>query len=221
MTSLPTTVPEDTNILVLENSYLNNLCNSPDYLNKIREMMLQQSNVSLICKNFVRGVNVSQTLKVINLAKNKIQKVPKSLPYLFSLEQLWLGGNPVHCDCDMAWMKHWLNNLNSTLTARIIMDKEKMRCKSGNWIGQQISQLTTTEFVDKGCFPNWTKVQKISVGIASIVAVLLIVGSTYATKRRHELKFFLYYYFKMDTIPKDDPSEDLTNVEYDAFFCFW
>ncbi len=183
-------------------------------------MVFVQNNISSLCRSFINSVKRSQTLKVLNLAKNKIQRVPKSLQNLFSLEQLWLGGNPFHCDCDMEWMIHWINNFNSTSISHIIMDIDNIRCRSGNWIEEQISQLTPADFGKIGCY-SWTKVQKISVGIASIVVVLLIAGSVYATKRHHELKFYLFYYFKMDTIPKDDPSEDLTNIEYDAFFCFW
>ncbi len=221
MTSLPTSLPEETNIFVVENSsYLNNICCSSPEINSIREMVFVQNNISSLCRSFINSVKRSQTLKVLNLAKNKIQRVPKSLQNLFSLEQLWLGGNPFHCDCDMEWMIHWINNFNSTSISHIIMDIDNIRCRSGNWIEEQISQLTPADFGKIGCY-SWTKVQKISVGIASIVVVLLIAGSVYATKRHHELKFYLFYYFKMDTIPKDDPSEDLTNIEYDAFFCFW
>ena len=73
-----------------------------------------------------------------------------------------------------------------------------------------------------GCFPSqWTVWQKVGVGSASIIAITIIFALLIlVVKRSREFKFMVYYYLRLDTIPKDDPQENLNNIEYDAFFCY-
>ena len=39
-----------------------------------------------------------------------------------------------------------------------------------------------------------------------------------AARNPREAKFYMYYYLKVDTVPKDDKNEKLENMQYDAFF---
>ena len=74
--------------------------------------------------------------------------------------------------------------------------------------------------VDLGCFPShWTLWQKIGVGVGAAMAVFIIVVAVIITKRSREMKWFMYYYLKLDTVPKDDRDENVENIKYDAFFC--
>ena len=39
-------------------------------------------------------------------------------------------------------------------------------------------------------------------------------------RKSREVKFFMFYYLKLDTVPKDEENENLERIEYDAFFCY-
>ena len=66
-----------------------------------------------------------------------------------------------------------------------------------------------------------TKWQKAGVGIGASAAIIIFIITLVATKRSREVKFLLYYHFKLNTIPDDDKNVNLDNIKYDAFFCFW
>ena len=42
----------------------------------------------------------------------------------------------------------------------------------------------------------------------------------FVAKNPREIKFLMYCYLKVDTVPKDDRDENVDNMEYDAFFCY-
>ena len=63
--------------------------------------------------------------------------------------------------------------------------------------------------------------QKAGVGIGASVAIVIIIVILVATKRSHEMKFLLHYHLKLNMLPDDDKNENLDNLKYDGFFCFW
>ena len=132
---------------------------------------------------------------------------------------MWLSGNPYQCDCSMTWMAGWLNTFTTPLGQHIIVDFKELICETGMAKGMPIYQLNE---IDMGCFPSkWTTAQKIAVGIGTGIAVIIIIVLLIVTKRSRELKFLLYYHLKLNTIPDDDKNENVENMKYDAFFCFW
>ena len=75
--------------------------------------------------------------------------------------------------------------------------------------------------VEMGCFPSkWTIWQKVGVGMGAVIAVAAVTISIIATKRSREVKFLMYYYLRLDTVPKDDKNENVNNMKYDAYFCY-
>ena len=76
--------------------------------------------------------------------------------------------------------------------------------------------------VDMKYFPSmWTTWQKVVVGVGSGVAIIVITLLIVAkVKGSREVKFLMYYYLKLDTMPKDDKNENVDNMEYDAFLCY-
>ena len=138
---------------------------------------------------------------------------------LKGLERLWLSENPLFCTCEMTWMTNWLNNFLLSLDKHVVEDFWNVTCSNSHMHGVPIFSLSK---VDLGCFPStWTTGQKIAVSLGAVVALILIVLGVFLAKRSREVKFIFYYYLKIDTIPRDDKTEDLQNKEYDAFFCYW
>ena len=121
----------------------------------------------------------------------------------------------------MTWVIDWLNNFTTSSGEHVIAGYENIKCHSGMMVGVPIAQL---DKVNMGCFPSkLTLRQKIAIGIAAIVAGIIIITLTaLVIKRSRDVKFFFYYYFKWCTCfgPKDDKNENLDNIEYDAFLSY-
>ena len=130
-----------------------------------------------------------------------------------------MSENPYHCDCEMTWMVGWLNNFTTITGDHVIVDYKRLKCHSGLMPGKPIYQL---DKVAMGCFPpELTLWQKVGIGIGAGTACFVItILITWNLKRSREFKFFMYYYLKLDTVPKDDKDENVDNMEYDAFFCY-
>ena len=72
-----------------------------------------------------------------------------------------------------------------------------------------------------GCYPHdWTTEQKLIVGLSVSIGTIIIVAVVIVGLYSRRGRFLMYYYLKMDTIPRDDKNEDLEDMEYDAFFCY-
>ena len=154
----------------------------------------------------------------MDLSDNNLKRLPPEVQELTNLEKVWLRGNPIDCDCDMTWMIGWINKFIPTTKERIVVDHTKVKCHSGKMRGQPIFKLNE---VDLACYPHdWTLQQKLIVGLSIstgiIVIVTMVIVGLYSTRGQ----FFMYYYLKIDTIPRDDKNEDLEDIEYDAFFCY-
>ena len=142
----------------------------------------------------------------MDLSYNNIVTLPNKIQSLVHLQQIWLAGNPFHCDCSMTWMIGWLNNFTTSTKEHAIRDYRKLKCRSGRMKGSQIYLLNK---VDLGCFPNiWTTWQKVGVGIGSgFAAIIIITLSILVIKRSRDIKFFFYYYCKWCIcfgVPGDD-----------------
>ena len=217
-TALPPSVEQNTNYLIVSSVNITCLCDSFDYFDEIELLDVSRNNISSVCDKFWNLLEKSANIKYFNLAGNNIRVISKKLRNIKHLRQVWLSDNPFHCDCGITWMKDLLNNFTTPTGEHIIVDYKDVKCKTGMMIGKALYNLNE---VDMGCFPSkWTTWQKIGVGIGAVVAVILILLTIVITKRSRELKFLIYYYFKVDTIPKDDKNENVDNMEYDAFFCY-
>ena len=182
------------------------MCGSFSYLKIFSYLDLRNNNISSIHRKFAEEL------------KDNTNTVRK----LKHLQEIWLSGNPYHCDCDMTWMIGWLNNFTTPLGEHVIADYKHLKCRTGMMIGKHIYQL---DKVEMGCFPpKLTLWQKIAIGLLSGVAIVIIAGLTYLViKRSRDVKFFLYYYCKWCTcfgVPRDDKHEKMENMEYDAYLSY-
>ena len=138
------------------------------------------------------------------------------------MKKIWLSDNQFHCDCDMTWMIECLNNLTTPTKQNIIVDYQEVKCYSGMMVGKPIYKLNEVEM---GCFPPKLALwQKLAIGFAAGLAIIIIAGLIYLViKRSRDIKFFLYYYCKWCAcfgVPKDDKNEKLDNMKYDAYISY-
>ena len=215
----PSTIHDNTNWLVVENTNITNLHETMDYFKEIWSLSLHKNKISSIWESFWQQMIEYRNIKRLNLSRNKIVSISQKVKEMFWLENIWLAGNPFHCNCEMTWMIGWINNFTTSSGEHTVVDYQDVKCHSGMMIGTPIYKLKEVEM---GCFPNrMTLRQKVGIGMGSGIAILLIITLvTWILKRSREFKFFMYYYLKLDTVPKDDKDEYVENMEYDAFFCY-
>ena len=190
--ALPSAIPSYTEMISFENNAMEHISKSAEYFSNI---------------------------KYLDLRNNRIAFLPKFFKQLTNLERLWLSGNKFHCDCSMTWMIDWLNNYTITFREHIAIDYKDVKCYSGKQKGHSIYLLNQVKL---GCYPSkWSLKEEALVGVGTAIALLIIgVLLSIMAQRSREVKFFMYYYLKLDTVSKDDKDENLTNMEYDAFFCY-
>ena len=218
LTRLPNTIHPNATWLAVGNTRLRELCEIPSYFDKIWYLNVANNNLSSICKTFIKYIINQRKLKWLNLKGNSFTTFPKEMTQLNYTEKLWLSENPIHCDCSMTWIIGWLNNFTTPSGEHVIEDYRTMRCHTGMMKGKLLYLL---DQVEMGCFPSkWTIWQKVGVGMGAVIAVAAVTISIIATKRSREVKFLMYYYLRLDTVPKDDKNENVNNMEYDAYFCY-
>ena len=217
--NLPSLVPNFTDWLILENNNVINLDSFHTNLGTTNFLNLRRNKISTITTSFVGNLSESKGLKWLDLSENNLKRLPPEIQELTNLEKIWLGGNPLHCDCDMTWMIDWINNFTTTTTREhVVVDHAHLNCHGGKMNGQPIYKLNK---VDLGCYPHdWTTEQKLIVGLCVSIACIIIVALVIIGLYSKRARFLMYYYLKIDTISADDKNEELGNIEYDAFFCY-
>ncbi len=173
-----------------------------------------RSNISTIPQNFIKDIIVHSSLTEIDLRHNKIHEIQQPIQLnLTNIKKFLISGNPFDCGCEMTWMIQLLNNFSDVIT-----DFQQVKCGAGRFKGIPIHTLSD---VALGCYPhNWTLNQKIAVASGFVVICILFVIVTLVVKKSREVKFLMYYYLRLNTLPKDDRAENLQDKEYDAFLCY-
>ena len=218
MLTLPSHLVDQTNWLEMENTQVAKLRGNRDVLNMIEVLDLSHSYVDFISEQFLEQVNHSKTLRSLDLRQNRLTKIPKTMAQIQNLERLWLSGNLIHCDCSMTWMIKWLNDFKRPTGEHVIADYQDIKCQSGMMTGLPICVLTE---VIMGCYPAKLSIaQKVGIGVGAGIALILMIGIFFMAKNPREIKFLMFYYLKVDTVPKDDKNENVDSMEYDAFFCY-
>ena len=205
----------------MENTDITHLEGSDQLLNSIEFLDVSSNKIRYMSNGFIKNVNNSKTLKGLDLRHNSLTRIPREMMQWKSLESIWLGGNPIYCDCSMIWMIEMLNNFTTSSKSHVIFDYKEVKCHSKLMKNIPVYVLNP---VAMGCYPHkLTLPQKVGIGLGSVLALLtvltLLVVSLVARNPR-ETKFLIYYYLKRDTVPKDDKDENVDNMDYDAFFCF-
>ena len=225
-TALSETVPEFTNWIEFENTKITGLCGSYAYLKKpmsnITNLNLFAGQIEFLCDETIEEILYNSNIKSINLAKNNLKRIPKQFNETTSwkrhnLEKLWLGGNPVQCDCDMLWLISWLNNTRVSGN-RLVQDYQDVICKGGNVDGIPVYKLTR---VQMGCYPE--KVAMWIIIVSSVVGGLLLISVIVAIlihRKWNAVRWIIYKNFDK-LLGNPDRNEDIQNTEFDAFLSYW
>ena len=218
LTSLPATLLNHTDWLVMEHTPVNGIDGKSYVPDMIQFLDLKQSDVEVISGKFLEQVNQSQRFKWLDLRGNNLKTIPKTMGQLRKLEKIWLSDNPIHCNCKMTWMIGWLYNFTTASGEHVIVDYQYVKCSSGKMKGLPIYVLTD---VLMGCYPaKLTLGQKLGISIGACVGFLMLILVFLVARNPREVKFYMYYYLKIDTVPKDDKNENVDNMVHDAFFCY-
>ncbi len=76
------------------------------------------------------------------------------------VEELWLGGNPIQCDCDMLWLITWLNNTRVSGRRRV-KDYQDVICTGGQLDGTLVYKIVKVKTQQRhpSKFKLWTRPQ--------------------------------------------------------------
>ena len=215
---MPQILLNDTNWLLMENTYITEVDGEAYVSDMIEFLDLKHNAAGVISGKFLEQVNQSKTLIWLDLRENKLETIPQTMAQLSNLKKIWLSGNPILCDCKMTWMIGWLNNFTTATGEHIIIDYQDVECSNGKMKGLPIYVLTE---VLMGCYPaKLTLGQKLGIGIGAALGFLILILVFIVARNPREVKFYMYYYLKIDTVPKDDKNENLESMQYDAFFCY-
>ena len=129
LTSLPQTVLEDTDWLLLTGNNLGSLNNAPDYLNNITLLNLSSTNIREIDEKVMKAI--MKSVKSLDITRNYLKEIPPTVRKANNNSKLWISDNPYECNCKMMWMKHWLVDTKS------VMDKDNVHCSGDKMKGER------------------------------------------------------------------------------------
>ena len=143
MVKLPSSVQEGTNWLDASHNYITELCDSP-YLQDLSFLDVSENAIDRICDNVLKALEFGN-LQGLDLSDNNMKDLPKEIMELTSLKRLWLGGNPLNCDCWMIGWTFWRPDQN-----HVVQDIYQIFCANFKKLLVEISP------VQMKCFPNTT-----------------------------------------------------------------
>ncbi len=210
-------IPEATNWLILDKSNITELCGLSDHLSEsITHISVISGHLSHICDDSLDMILPSVTS--INLANNQLTYIS---PYIKSmthhLTELWLGGNPIECDCSMTWMIDFLTNSSLISGNNLVKDYMDVICADSVYYGTPVYSLNP---VKMGCYPRNTPIWIIKT-TASIGggALIVIVLSILTYHKRARVRWLIYKYFGI-LIGGDKGIQDMSGIEFDAFLSY-
>ena len=140
LTSLPETVLEDTDHLLLSGNNLGSFNKAPDYLKNITLLYLRSSNIREIDEKVMKLI--IKNVKYLDIRGNYLKKIPQIITKANNISELWISDNPFECNCDMFWMKDWL------MGTRNVQDKDNVTCLQNKGKGERtVENFVVMEFL--------------------------------------------------------------------------
>ncbi len=127
MVHLPHRITPQTEQLIMSENDIRLLDMKETNLTQIKLFHFENNNIESVSSKTLQFL-LSNAV-VLNLKGNKLQKLPKLFNQPHTKTKLWLSGNPYVCNCNMMWMKDWLQNNTN------VMDTENITCSGGKWDG--------------------------------------------------------------------------------------
>ncbi len=189
----------------------------------VTHLNLFSGQIEVICDETLNEILHNSKVEVLNLADNRLKQIPQKFGEITntrndnSLKELWLGGNPVQCDCDMLWLIPWLNNTRVS-GRRLVHDYQDVICTGGKWNGTPVYKL---DKVKMGCYPKKIAMWIIVVSsVVGSVAILFVIIAITIHRKWNAVRWIIYKNF--DKLLGDpDRNEDIENMEFDAFLSYW
>ncbi len=221
--TLPQSLPNLTNWIDFANTNNRKLCYMYSYLKKpeslVTRLNLRASNVQKICVDTLDEILLNSNIKWLDLAENNLTQIPSNLNKTTgNLANLWLGGNPVQCDCDMQWLIPWLNSTITSARGRLVQDYKDVICTGDQFNGIPVYKLTR---VQMGCYPE--RVARWIIVVSSVTGGLLLFSVVVVLtihRKWNAVRWIVYKNF--DKLLGDpDRNEHIENTEFDAFLSYW
>ena len=211
MKSLPSSMPDHTDHLIMDNSNLNLLCDSHHSFAQISSISLEFCNISEVCEDFIRKVIIRKT-GTFYLSNNKLTSLQEVFTNTTKGTRLYLSNNPYNCGCDMVWMIKWIK---SSILSGMIPDYQNVTCHSGFSVGTPIHQLDPLEMK---CGESWFTLLvtlAVSIGLSTVVMVISII---LINRSWEEIRWISYKYFH--TFLKSGDKEDIEAMQFDALISY-
>ena len=213
LTSLPsnTEVPNITDYLNLSKNNINVLDGNQNYTRTIFGIILSNNTISDIKDEFLENLENGK-IEVLDLRNNSLKRLPHKITNLSTLREIWLSNNPFVCDCDMLWMKNWMETFNKS-GKMVVRDYYALQCVNG------LGPVYDLDPVKMGCFPRGlTLWEKILIGLSVIIAIAIVIAIIAISRRWEEVKWFMYLHF--DILGTSDKKDDLEHAENDALVSY-
>ena len=127
--SLPESVLEGTDHLLISGNNLGSLNKAPDYLKNITLLDLSSNHITDIDETVMEVV--IKSVKQLDIRGNNLTELPDTIKKANNITILWISDNPYECNCDMIWMKDWLTDNEN------VMDMENVTCSGSKEKGER------------------------------------------------------------------------------------
>jgi len=96
------------------------------HVSTVETLNLSSNSISKVESTSLTGLT---RLRQLDLSRNLIQVLPDSLEtVLASVDRFDVSGNPLHCNCELAWLRRWFGS--SALASRHPDNGRSVRCDS-------------------------------------------------------------------------------------------
>ncbi len=130
MTKMPNTILQSTETLVMTGNNIKELqCADPCPYREVKHFDFQGNKIDIVKDIFYEELFPSANS--VKLSNNNLKHVSQLIQKVGKKVKLWLGNNPFECNCDMMWMRDWLQNATN------VQDKNNITCRPGKWKGKQ------------------------------------------------------------------------------------
>ncbi len=127
MTTLPDHILPRTEQLIMTGNNLENLDSVAENFPNVKKLDFNRSNIKTISGEAMKLFLLKSSM--LYLSNNKLKIIPSLVQAKEYNTKVWLSENPFDCNCDMMWMRDWVQNTTN------VMGKEDIVCASGKWEG--------------------------------------------------------------------------------------
>ncbi len=217
ITDILDNTPDATNWLILDDTNITELCELQNYLDvSITHLSLTSAHLNHICDDSLDIILA--TVTSLNMKDNQLGQIsPRFNSRTSHLTEIWLGGNPIHCDCSMTWMIDFLFNSSLTTGSDLVKDYMDVICADPVYDGTPVYMLNP---VKMGCYPKnlpiWIIRATASISAAGVVCMLILL---LIYNKRNRVRWYVYRYTGK-LIGADKQHDGLSGIEYDAFLSY-